>query len=300
MSIFKKKYMILLMKKLIIFAFSILLLSSCVTTGKAEKDCSLDFDSNQIPVLQWSEKSENLWTTDFEFQENNLYIHGAKIFLDVGSISFMAYPDEDVPTDRKAFFKGNKTVRFAKQNDLQIVFNCGPWTTPQGTSISQLLTDRRKLNGIWINGGESFSNPTDHYDSFAITIDSDSSYTASVFFGQTDVPENAIFVSGGFWIILKDGVIVPSNVSRNDSRLAIGISGDGKTITVLAVEGGENSRGNGLTFSQCAQILKNDGCTDAIQMDGGASTSLVIFGKETVRQKIKITQGSSLGFKFSR
>ncbi|CAF1109344.1 unnamed protein product [Didymodactylos carnosus] len=63
------------------------------------------------------------------------------------------------------------------------------------------------------------------------------------------------------------------------ARSAIGHTADGKII-VLAVEG---SGGIGVSLPQMAQLMKDMGCTAALNLDGGGSTAFIINGKQIVK-----------------
>ncbi|MGI8600459.1 MAG: phosphodiester glycosidase family protein, partial [Chitinophagaceae bacterium] len=56
---------------------------------------------------------------------------------------------------------------------------------------------------------------------------------------------------------------------------------DGKLI-ILAVQGRTPGVADGASLPQIAQILKDLGCIEAINLDGGGSSCLLINGKETI------------------
>ena len=63
-------------------------------------------------------------------------------------------------------------------------------------------------------------------------------------------------------------------------RTAFGLSRDRKTFVILAVDGRQPGYSEGATCADLADILLHEGCADAINMDGGGSTSLVIYDRE--------------------
>ena len=60
-------------------------------------------------------------------------------------------------------------------------------------------------------------------------------------------------------------------------RTAIGQRGDGAII--LLVVDGRQAYSFGVTYEDCADILLNYGCINAMNMDGGSSTSMYYNGK---------------------
>ena len=68
-------------------------------------------------------------------------------------------------------------------------------------------------------------------------------------------------------------------------RTAMGYTKDGKLI-ILMIEG-RNTVAHGATLGQEAQILKDLGCWEALNLDGGGSSCMLINGKETIKTSDK-------------
>ena len=66
----------------------------------------------------------------------------------------------------------------------------------------------------------------------------------------------------------------------------MGYTADGRLI-FLVVEGRFPGKAEGATLKQLAQMLKDIGCTEALNLDGGGSTCLLINGKETIHPSDK-------------
>ena len=65
----------------------------------------------------------------------------------------------------------------------------------------------------------------------------------------------------------------------------MGYTRNGKLI-ILVVEG-RNESASGATLGQEAQILKDIGCWEALNLDGGGSSCLLVNGKETIKPSDK-------------
>jgi exopolysaccharide biosynthesis protein len=95
---------------------------------------------------------------------------------------------------------------------------------------------------------------------------------------------------GGGPVLLQKGEIKISNneegmfagkaIHDKHPRTAMGYTKDNKLI-ILVVEG-RNPEAGGATLTQEAQILKDLGCVEALNLDGGGSSCLLINGKETI------------------
>lgn len=96
---------------------------------------------------------------------------------------------------------------------------------------------------------------------------------------------------GGSPMLLKDGQVNISDVAElininnttSRPRSAIGHTSNG-IVLLLAVEGDNAVAGYpGVNLAELANMLLQLGCSDAINLDGGGSTSLVAAGRLTVR-----------------
>jgi hypothetical protein len=96
---------------------------------------------------------------------------------------------------------------------------------------------------------------------------------------------------GGGPVVLQKGEIKISNdqelkfagkaINDKHPRTAMGYTKDGKLI-ILLIEG-RNKNAGGATLTQEAQIFKDLGCWEAINLDGGGSSCMLVNGKETIK-----------------
>jgi exopolysaccharide biosynthesis protein len=97
---------------------------------------------------------------------------------------------------------------------------------------------------------------------------------------------------GGGPVLAKEGKIYITNneekkfagkaIADHHPRTAMGYTSDGKLI-LLAVQGRMKNIAVGTTLTETAQILIDLGCVEAINLDGGGSSCLLINGKETIK-----------------
>jgi exopolysaccharide biosynthesis protein len=100
---------------------------------------------------------------------------------------------------------------------------------------------------------------------------------------------------GGGPVLVQDAAIRITNeeerkfrgkqVMDKHPRTAMGYTSNGKLL-VLVVEG-RNPDASGATLVQLAEILKDLGCVEALNLDGGGSSCLLINGKETIKPSDK-------------
>lgn len=102
---------------------------------------------------------------------------------------------------------------------------------------------------------------------------------------------NPVSAIGGSPMLIKDGTInitdvqelININNTTSRPRSALGYTSNG-IVLIVAIEGDNAAAGyNGLSLAEEATMMKDLGCTNAINLDGGGSTSLVIANRLTVR-----------------
>jgi len=67
----------------------------------------------------------------------------------------------------------------------------------------------------------------------------------------------------------------PKDTARHP-RSAVGLSADGNTLLLVAVDGRQEGHSRGATLAELGELLKSLGATDALNLDGGGSTALVV------------------------
>lgn len=66
----------------------------------------------------------------------------------------------------------------------------------------------------------------------------------------------------------------------------MGYTKDNKVI-ILVIEGRNPGKAEGATLTQEAQILKDLGCWEALNLDGGGSSCMLVNGAETIKPSDK-------------
>jgi hypothetical protein len=97
---------------------------------------------------------------------------------------------------------------------------------------------------------------------------------------------------GGGPVLVQNGEIKVTNneeikfvakaIHDKHPRTAIGYTADNKLI-ILVVEGRNPGRAEGADLIQLASVLKDIGCVEAMNLDGGGSSCMLINGKATIK-----------------
>ncbi len=70
--------------------------------------------------------------------------------------------------------------------------------------------------------------------------------------------------------------IRPNFVTDKHPRTAVGIKEDGKTVVLAVVDGRQTGRSSGINLMDLAEQMKDLGCVEAINLDGGGSSTMVV------------------------
>lgn len=119
---------------------------------------------------------------------------------------------------------------------------------------------------------------------------------------SSSYPEGAVkmetdFAIGGGPVLVKDGKVVdsytaelfngPTGIGPDSAhpRTAVGYIPEGKgKIMFFVCEGRQMTEGvDGFTTAEVAEIMRNHGCTEAINLDGGGSSCMLVAGAETIK-----------------
>ncbi|MFT3787000.1 MAG: phosphodiester glycosidase family protein [Tepidisphaeraceae bacterium] len=109
------------------------------------------------------------------------------------------------------------------------------------------------------------------------------------------LPDDAELAVGGSGIVVRDGRVVETNKSPDRApRSAVGLSADGKTMWLVAVDGRRPEYSRGVTMIELGQLMKDLGAATAMNLDGGGSTTLVARSGEMYTVLNKPSDGHDL------
>ena len=218
--------------------------------------------------IHWRSLSPGIEAADIHNPQLPLIVHIVKIDL--------LNPTVSVITSEAALFKNNRgrlrgetTRDFALRHNTIVAFNAAPFKTRL-----LLFSVYRTIVGIHITDFRRMSMPHERYGALLFYADK----TARIIDAQTEelLLENVRHAVGGFWTILRNGAVLPQKLHRRDSRTAVGLADNGRTLFVVAVEGENKRKSHGLSFEETARLMRELGADDALQLDGGSSSSLVL------------------------
>ena len=99
------------------------------------------------------------------------------------------------------------------------------------------------------------------------------------------IPEKARQIVSGSQLLVAGGRNIASGIDVAP-RTAAGIKGDGSALVLLVVDGRRPAYSDGLTFPQLAEEMIRVGCSDALNLDGGGSSTLVLRDQTTGKLRL--------------
>lgn len=147
-------------------------------------------------------------------------------------------------------------VEMVVEDDIvkSINYDKGPCEIPENGYVLSFLSDRTTFLIDNFNVGDKIS----------IDINVEPDY------------ENINLAMGGGTLLVKDGKIAPvtHNISGIHPRTAMGLDESGKTLYLITIDGRIDSS-VGVSLNTLSQILIENGIYNAINLDGGGSTTMV-------------------------
>lgn len=86
----------------------------------------------------------------------------------------------------------------------------------------------------------------------------------------------AFAVSGNVMMLEAGRITPPKNDAAREPRSAVGVSADGRTLFIVAIDGRQEGYSRGVTMAELGQIMLDLGARDGLNLDGGGSTALVL------------------------
>jgi hypothetical protein len=144
--------------------------------------------------------------------------------------------------------------------------------------VTAKVGEPRTITGIALSGGSLIAPPNPRYDALVLYQDG-----SGAILGQGDLDQEALAgihtAVGGFFIVLRKGAPVERLKAQarapRHPRSAAGLSADGRTLYLLAVDG-RRPGSVGATEGELALLLRSLGAHDGLNFDGGGSTALVL------------------------
>lgn len=194
-----------------------------------------------------------------------------RIDLKAEGIEFLATPaNGDKPGETDA----QLTSSFLAEHGLQAAINGAPFDL-----VHEEPGKPQDVHGLLVSEGKKVSKAG---SAPALIIDRQN--RAWIEDGMTRVPEAAWNAVGGFAVVLRGGEPTGRGDDKPHPRTGVGVSKDGRWLYWVVVDGRQWGHSGGVTTGELATLFKHMGAWDAINLDGGGTSTLVVAGPDGTPQ----------------
>jgi hypothetical protein len=204
------------------------------------------------------------------------YAYVMKIDLDAPGVSFTTSPGAAGDTPNSG--TGNEVItqttsQFMSATGVQVAMNAGYFSCPCVTNAS----NAEFIDGLAVSNGNLVSSDQSNYIDLLLTAKNQASFAAG---GSANLSGIYNAVAGSGYAVqngVNVGTKINSSSTSEDPRAMIGLSQSGQYMYLVTVDSGA-SDGAGLNGMQLGALAVDLGLYNAINMDGGGSTSMVVQG----------------------
>ncbi len=224
-----------------------------------------DFDDEWQPVFQGVD-----YRFDVVALPRPLRIHQTRIDTQQAGIEFFTTPSNGSEPNE---VNSRKTTTFLNDFNLEAAINANAFEvfTNEGEPTG--------IIGLAVSNGEVVS-PADFTSGnpvFLVTAANQARIIRAPF-TQNDIDDAHNALQGWYGsdgMLVDDGVVV--TIPRDiNPRTAIGVSRDGRYVYFFVFDGRQSGFSEGVSLVEMAEWMKRIGCWDAMNLDGGGSSTLVL------------------------
>jgi len=212
----------------------------------------------------------------------------SKVDLSNPGVRFVLTPPAEFAGDDAKFeTRCANTLEFAQQTGVQLAINTSAFA-PFRPEAGQPMD----VVGLAAIDGKVFSPPDPRFGAMYI------SKTGRVCLeGPRPAPEQTWQAVGGFRMLLDDEKLaVAKDVARSsfgglNPRTAVGVDRDGAHLWIVVADGRQPDVSMGITLVELAALFRALGAHDALNLDGGGSTTFVVQNSDRTHEVVNVPVG---------
>lgn len=263
------------------FLYSLMLLFLVFGCSKKEEGTQLPYDYSNVEkaglkdVLDkadWKKKEVSTGVVWKYYQFPQIF--DSKQYINILEVDLGKGLNIEVPYVKTGFLK---TSEAATANNALVAFNGSYFNTSTGGSTVFFKYDGNIVNNT-VSGFSAYR------ENGAVVLDNKggAKVIGKPAAGWASVTEPVV-LAGGPLLILDSKQQSQLNVDFNTARhprTAFGVTADNKMIVVVV--DGRSSQSQGLTIGQLSELMAALGCTQALNLDGGGSSTAWVKGEGVV------------------
>lgn len=200
-----------------------------------------------------------------------MVIHVLKINMKTNGLRVVVTPPDDPNSDQP--LQARTTSQFLEEFDLDIAVNgdgFSPWWSRGPADYYPHVDDPVAPRGDTASRGQVYWNAQEPFPTLYISSRNTLSFDAPA------KPYNAI--SGETRLVMGGSAVDGLTDPELHPRTAVGYSKNGKFLYIVVVDGRQPFYSQGITLAELADLMIQIGAHDAMNLDGGGSSTLVVRG----------------------
>jgi hypothetical protein len=206
-------------------------------------------------------------------QPRPLRIHALRVDLDHPRIALAAVVADDPDGAGPAEAALEPPTTMADREKAAALVNANPWAALPDSEGKRTTTWTPGLPvdilGLAVSGGAARSPAAQPYCGFWI----DGAGKAHI--GSPEAGADVREGVAGFSQVLRAGETVNADAALHP-RTALGLDAGGRTLWLAVIDGRQPGHSEGMTTVEVAELMRGLGCRDAVNLDGGGSSILVL------------------------
>jgi hypothetical protein len=184
------------------------------------------------------------------------------------------------PNDTHCVSTLDTPLNIARKKNFVVTINASFFSAPKveevdGQKVRYFVGNCATPVGWHVSSSKTFAKPANDKLRATLLIMDDGSVSINA--NLIDIPPKARYAVSGNAMVLLDGTIVANDKDgTRHPRSVVGLSADNKTLYLVAVDGRQAGYSMGANMFELGTLLKNIGAANAINLDGGGSTAMVI------------------------
>ena len=255
-----------LLRRFLLLQVILLLVLSCAT-----RPAEYPLESPLLPPCEevlWTETGvEGVSLTSYSGVYTPVGLSALAIALDTPGLEFVITPPD---REGRGETRSSTVSSFAERHELAAAINGAPYDSSSRLSFWMNRKDVPcNIAGLHIYEGELISAGEASFDAFYVLEDGSCRMGS-----QDEIPLDTRWAVGGFHLALRDG----GNLGIKDFRAPrslIALSRDRRILYLVVIDGKQEASA-GMTTGEAAEWVKWLGGYEALNLDGGGSSSLVL------------------------
>ncbi len=187
--------------------------------------------------------------------------------------------DRDPDGDGPCLGQLDTTSDAARRHGFALAINAGFFAEPPkqaypGKELNYVMGSCARPVGWHFVEGKANSKPSTKYARAVLVVHKGGKIT---FHDElAEMPADAAYAVGGSAVVLReDKNVADVNSKARHPRTAVGLSADQRTLLLVTVDG-RQAHSQGVTLVELGDLMKSLGAVDAINLDGGGSSTMVV------------------------